>query len=194
MVTNIPEPQESVALQAWRESFETERSPGPEQALFGRVNLRINMAQALKAVYHTTKLYLKAKVALLTGGATPWEFAELAHDAVEVVIATLNAVRETMSDLPYAACVVLSAAEDRGLTPSEFELALNAFVTDLEWEKLPWYMGFSEKNVDNARKALSNPGAFAALLTKLEDDDWLSHQGDKLVFKARHYVWGLKQG
>lgn len=182
---------EDLARQAWRKSFEELDTDPNALALAGRVNLRINALEAFKAVYHTAKVYLKVHT-IAAGAATPWEFVELGKDCVHAVMSALDAFRETMTDLEYAACVVLSAHED-GLPPAEFERALKEFLSGAQWEKLPWYMGFTETYVRGARDALAEDDSFEAVIVSLSKKKWLRKQGDKLSFVERHYTWGLSR-
>lgn len=183
-------PELAAARDAWSAVFERSAPDGNVVALFGGANVRLNAVQALKAVYHSTKLYLKFKAIALTGGAVPLEWLGVAADLRGLATATLDALREKLTDVGYAACVVLSAHPD-GLTEAEFEGALRRFVDELGWAEQPWYMGFNADRIAEARKALAAPDAMHALVSSLYRDDWLVRDGDRLRLRPRHFAWGF---
>lgn len=163
------------------------KDPNTQQLLAG-MNFRVDARMALKAIYLTTKLYLTGKLALVTGDLGPEEMATLGKDLFDVVVTTLNALRERLRRSTYAACVVLAASPD-GMTPAELETGLTSFLEGLAPAKLPFYMGFSENFVTEAHKEINSPRAFDELLTDLRKGKWVTESEGRLFFKARHFVW-----
>lgn len=185
----------SVSLQdlqsAWHESATSESVKDPNtQWLLGGVNLRVNALKALKAVYLSTKLYLEGTLVLATGAIGPVEIASLGKNLFDVVVTTLDALRERLRKSTYVACVVLAGAP-AGLTPAELEHELKAFLVGAEATRLPFYMGFTESFLRDARNEIGAPGAFAVILEDLRQGKWVTVADDgRLSFKERHFVWG----
>jgi hypothetical protein len=115
--------------------------------------------------------------------------ASLAKMLFDLAAATLDALRERLRKSTYAACVVLSGHPD-GLTPSELESELKAFVASADAAKLPFYMGFTENFLSNVRKEIDSPRAFETILEDLHKGKWVTESDDRLFFKERHFVWG----
>lgn len=162
----------------------------PAQQLLGGVNIRVDVAKTLKAVYLSAKLYLQGHAALVTGAITPWEFAKIAKTTWDLTITVLHAVRETMSELNYTACVVLSDAPD-GMTEQRLLEEIADFLNSVRPNELPWYMGFTDGFVEEARKALTVPHAGRDVVAYLEKENWIRREGDTLIFKPRHMTWGF---
>lgn len=187
--------QDDVSLQdlqsAWHEVATSEVVKDPNtQWLLGGVNLRVNALKALKAVYLSTKLYLKGKLALATGDLGPQEIASLGKNLFDLVVMTLDALRERLRKSTYAACVVL-AGNPAGLTPLELEHELKAFVEGADAAKLPFYMGFTESFLRDTHKEIESPHAFEVILDDLRKGKWVTESDDgRLFFKERHFVWG----
>jgi hypothetical protein len=182
----------SLALQsAWHEVAIKEVDKDPNtQALIAGMNLRVDALKALKAVYLTTKLYLKGKLAIATGDLRPQEIASLGKMLFDVVVTTLDALRERLRKSTYVACVVLAANPD-GLTPVELERELKVFIEDADAAKLPFYMGFTEKFLHTARDEIEFPGGFDVVLDDLRKGKWVTESDGRLFFKERHFVWGV---
>ena len=160
------------------------------QALLAGVNFRVDMSKALKAAYLSTKLYLKGKLALATGQVGPLEIGSLGKMLFDVIVMSLDALRETFTyKSTYTACVVL-AGHPAGLTASELERELKAFVEGVDAAKLPFYMGFTEEFLTNLRKDIESPGAFQEILKELRDRKWVTESNGRLFFKERHFTWG----
>lgn len=187
--------QDDVSLKAlqgaWEEVAIKEAVKDPNtQALLGGMNVRVNAFKALRAVYLAAKLYLKGKLALATGSHGPEEVASLGKLLFDLAMTTLDALREQLRKSTYAACVVLSGHPD-GLTPSELESELKAFVALADAAKLPFYMGFTESFLSNARKEIESPRAFDVILEDLRKGKWVTESDGRLFFKERHFVWGV---
>jgi hypothetical protein len=160
------------------------------QALLAGVNFRVDISKAIKAAYLSTKLYLKGKLALASGQVGPLEIGSLGKMLFDVVVASLDAVRESFTyKSTYAACVVL-AGFPAGLTPSELESELKAFVEGADAAKLPFYMGFTEKYLTGVRKEIESPHAFEEIQNELIDRKWVTESNGRLIFKERHFTWG----
>lgn len=186
--------QDDVSLQdlqsAWKEVAIEEVVKDPNtQALLGGVNLRVDARKALKAVYLTTKLYLKGKLALATGDLGPQEIASLEKMLFDLVVTTLDALRERLRRSTYAACVVL-AGNPTGMTPDELERELKVFVEGAAAAKLPFYMGFTEEFLRSVHNEIESPRAFQTILEDLRKGKWVTESDGRLFFKERHFVWG----
>lgn len=187
--------QDDVSLQdlqsAWREVAISDSFKDPNtQWLLGGVNLRVNVLKSLKAVYLTTKLYLKGKLAFATGNLEPQEIASLGKTLFDIVVTTLDALRESLRKSTYAACIVL-AGNPAGLTPVDLERELKVFIEGADAAKLPFYMGFTESFLRDAHKEIESPRAFQVILDDLRNGKWVTESDGLLFFKERHFVWGV---
>jgi hypothetical protein len=161
------------------------------QWLIGGVNVRVNALQALKAVYLSAKLYLQGSLALTTGSVGPIEIAKLGKNLFDLVVTTLNALRERLPKSTYAACVVLAGSQG-GLTTAELERELKAFVESANSSKLPFYMGFTSDFLSDLRKELESPDAIGVIVDDLRRDQWILVEEDgRMTFRERHFVWGV---
>lgn len=187
--------QEDVSQQdlqsVWNEVAVAQAVKDPNtQALAAGVNFRVDISKALKAVYLSTKLYLKGKLALANGQVGPLEIGSLGKMLFDVIVTSLDAVRETFTyKSTYTACVVL-AGHPAGLTPSELERELKAFAEGADAEKLPFYMGFTEEFLSSVRKEIESPRAFEEILKELRDGKWVQESNGRLFFKERHLTLG----
>lgn len=182
------------AQDAWSQALSSQSSDQQVKALFGGGNFRINVAQALKAAYLSAKLYVEGKLALATGSVGPMEIAKLGKGAWNVVVATLDALRESMHPANYALCLVLSGHEPEGLTEAELKAAVLEFVNGKGVEELPWYMGISGSFLAEARKLLQAGGGFEQTLEQAREDKFVSEESGRLRFKERHFEWGFRLG
>jgi len=179
------------AARSWQEAVTRDAKADATQALIGGLNFRIDVMKAFKAVYLSAKIGIEAKLALVTGAISPAEAMNMASDAFDIIVTTLDALREKMSPLTYTACVLLSYF-DTGVDPKIFESALKTFLADSDKVDMPWYLGLTQERLQAAREELAFPNGFAKLLTALDDHDWLEPKDrPKLRFKPRHYSWGV---
>jgi hypothetical protein len=173
----------------WREAATAEVVADPNtQWLLGGVNLRVDLLKALKAAYLTTTLCLKGKLAIATGNLGPTEMLALGKLLFDACVTTLDALRERLRNSTYVACVVLAGNQD-GLTEVELEREIKAFVDGADAAKLPFYMGFTESYLDEARKEIRSPNAFKVVLDDLRKGKWVTESDGRLFFKERHFVW-----
>ena len=103
------------------------------------------------------------------------------------VVATLDALRESMGGTEYVACVVLSRAED-GIPVGEFKEHLQNFLRPGGAQDLPWYIFISKPMIDELGQILETDEGFDDLLDLLRKKDWIDKEGDTLRFKSRHLV------
>lgn len=162
------------------------------KALAFGLNLRINVLEALKAAYYTTKVCVTTAGCVLVGHASPFEVIEIAGDAWHGVIATCCALAEKMGPLEYPACVYLSS-QTEPITDAQFRAGLTEFLTPDSAQELPWYMGMSRRRVAAAFKELSGPDGFRDLMDKLRKREWLIEADGKLTFNPRNFTLGLKE-
>jgi hypothetical protein len=80
----------------------TKSQDAQTQALIGGINFRVNVAKAFLAAWITAKVYFKAKVAL-TGAIHPGDVLEIGLDVYNIIVTTLDALRENMLPLEYSA-------------------------------------------------------------------------------------------
>ncbi len=175
---------------AWGDVVEPRRDPQPK-ALIAGVNFRVNVMKAFKAVYLSVKFYIETKKMLVTGIMNPVEVLKIPWDVYDIIIATLDALREKMAVLDYTACVVLSNSPN-GFEEKDFKEAIEKFVQIENVDDLPLYLGFSSKRILESRKAMTSSTWFDDLLKRLDHDDWLERNGSRIKFEPRHYTWGLK--
>jgi len=168
----------------------TEDTPDQTLALGGGMNFRINVAKALKAAFLSTKTYIKAKVMIVTGTVNPAEALGMAKDVWDIVVTTLDALRERMGELEYVACVVLSGFED-GVSREDFEKELKDVLASELPPETPWYLGLTTTRLETARNSFKAVKNFDEVLQLLRDEDWLDEAGGKYKFKPRHYTWGF---
>lgn len=162
------------------------------KALGLRGNFRVNVLQAFKAAFHTVKVYLEAKAAMVTGSIlTPWELAKLAKGGLDALVATFRAFYESLSEAEYITCIVLSDA-GAGLTEAELQSHVQEFVGSLQHTEMPFYLGLTDKFVANAKHALAVPNPMDAIVAELVKRDFVERKGDKVCFKPKHFEWGLK--
>jgi hypothetical protein len=159
---------------------------------FGR-NFRVNVLEALRAAFHTTKACITTAGCILAGSASPLEILEIAGDGYHAVIATCGALAESMTELVYTACVYLSSLS-APVSEAEFKSGLTEFLDSAKAAELPWYMGMTRSRVQKALAELRTPDGFSDLLKKLQKDNWLIEKGGKLAFKPRHVTLGIKAG
>jgi hypothetical protein len=175
----------------WRGLVDQAPADAATKALFGRGNLRVNVAEALKAAFYTAKVYIEGKVALATGNITPWELAKLVKGGIDAVTATLRAFYETLTEAEYVTALVLSQAED-GLTRANLESEVLDFVRRAEHKEFPLFLGLSSSFVTNAKTVLETPGAFDTVLAGLRKRSLLLEDNALLRFTSKHFEWGLK--
>jgi hypothetical protein len=161
------------------------------KALFGGVNIRINVRAAFKAVYESAILYFELHAAPVAAAADPGFVLKVGKDVYDIVRATLDALVEKMTALEYTACVVLSRYEDgAGVTPEAFEKDLRALLALGTGDEIPWYCGLTRHRLREAKGQL---GDFSQLMDQLRKNDWLTNRSDgTFAFKPRHYVWSAK--
>lgn len=160
------------------------------KALGARGNFRVNVVQALKATYHTVKLYVEGKVAIATADFTPWTLAKLLKGGYDAMSATLRTFYESLSEAEYVTCIVLSQA-DAGLTPEELRDQTLAFARSTQFDNLPFYLGLSNEFVAEARKVLETTNAVDSVVAELEDRNLIDRRDGRIYFKAKHFEWGL---
>jgi hypothetical protein len=192
MSTNDLTSQEKSELSAAWSAAAEKQYDQQTKALFGEVNIRLNVASALKAVWTTAKICFKAKKAALTGMLGPEEIMGIGADVFGVIVSGLNAIRETLLPLEYAASVVLSSFPE-GATSDEFDKRLREFLETGKGVDLPWYLGMSKGNLQSALEDLKQDGRFAELVRDLKEKDLITEEKGQLTFKPRHFTWGFSQ-
>lgn len=161
------------------------------KALFGGVNVRLNVGKTLKAAFYGAKIWFKAHAAPATGGLSLLDGLSLADDALALVKSALDAVRERVPADAYVALIVLGS-EEKGMRKDAFQSALTAFVNDAEKAVAqPWYVGLTAGRIADTKAALSKRDGFADLIAYLQKGKWLDVDGDVIKLKPRHFEWGL---
>jgi hypothetical protein len=133
------------------------------------------------------------KKIVLTGTLHPTEVLGIASDVYNIIVTTLDALREKMHPLEYTACVVLSSSPD-GMTHQEFEKELTNFLVSGKGKDLPWYVGCTSGLLQDALAALQVKDGFTKLMDLLRKNDWLLEQEGKVKFKPRNFTWGVSTG
>jgi hypothetical protein len=175
----------------WNDAVQPLPRDAATQAFIGGANYRISVFGVLKATWQAVKLYVHGKIALATGAVTPVELLELVNGVREVVVSTLDAVRESLNELTYTACLVLAGAGDQGLTEVELKDELIRFLAGADAKSFPWYLGLTESFLTEARNGLAAPTGFGAALEDIRAKRFAIEQGGRLVFKDCHFTWGL---
>jgi hypothetical protein len=161
------------------------------KALFGGVNIRINIRAAFKAVYETAILYFELHAAPAAAATDPGFGLKIGKDVYDIARATLDALVEKMSAIEYTACVVLSRYDEEvGVTEGSFEKDLRALLALGTGEEIPWYFGLTRRRLRDASDQL---GDFSELMAALRKNDWvIDLPNGAFAFKPRHYVWSAK--
>lgn len=184
MTDNSATADEAALRQVWK-SFGFERDEATKALGMG-VNLRLNVAAALKTVYLSAKLYFKAKTF-----AYPADIASLlgvGKDLYDLVTAALDTVRERLQPAVYAVAVVLSTAE-QAVTPDELRQQLQAFLEAARGHEIPWYLGIGSQHIEQAEAYLQDADGLANLLSALEKAGLAERMEGKWRPKPRHFVW-----
>jgi hypothetical protein len=174
---------------AWAESVVQDQD-AEIQALIAGLNFRVDIVKAFKAAWITAKIYFTGQRIMMVGTTNPIEVIGIATDVDNLVVTTLDALRERMLPLEYTACVVLSSSPD-GMTEQEFKQRLTEFLVLDEGAELPWYLGLTRGHLQDSLAALQAKDGFINLMNLLRKNDWLLEESGKVKFKPRHYRWGL---
>jgi len=173
----------------WRASASI-RTDKQTQALIGGVNIRLNLAKALKAALETARACISGSKFVASHGTDVLSGLETIDTAIGAASSVIAAVAEKMSELAYVGCMVLCEHE-KGVTEKEFEVALSAFVSSAKDKAFSWYTGLSKKRIDAAAEQLRDDGV-PALLKQLKKDDFVVEKDEKFHFRPRHFTWGFR--
>lgn len=154
----------------------------------GGIDLRINLTELLKLVWHSAKIFR----AVHGDAATASELIDIGDDGVEAAVTGLQAFRRSVSPAEYYACVMFASGYVLQCTRAEFGTNLSNFIADATGV-LPWYLGLSEKRAEQARKALNESNGAASILRALEKADYAkvtpgAKSADDIVTFNNHYV------
>jgi hypothetical protein len=198
----MPEPKQDIVLSdserarlqaLWAKAAEPinpQPAQSAAQALAFGVNFRINLVEALRAAWETSKVVVKATAAAHVPFVwTAW--LEVAAEAVGAAQAIFSSLVQRMRPIDYITGVILSAHPE-GLTEKALQQAVEGFLNDKNASEFAWHFGMNPARVKRAKEVLAAPDWFADVLKQLRKDEFLEQQGDILKFKSRNYEVGWK--
>ena len=187
--SNTQERQLPEVENIWSAALTSIPSDADAQALGLRGNVRIDVLQAFKAVFYTTKAYINGKIVLTTGSITPYELSKLVTGGVHAVIATIRTFYESLSEAEYVTCVVVSYADATGVRESNLQKQVLSFVDSVDHKKLPFYLCLGDSVVANAKRVFEDSDAMMRVVNGLVDRNLLERNGDTLHFTSKHFEW-----
>jgi hypothetical protein len=128
------------------------------QAFAAGVNLRFHLGHALKAAWETSKAVVSAAKAMHAPFEV-WSWLEFGAEATAAVQSLFESLVQRIHPIDYVTAVILSdhfASE--GVPPAQLKKEVENFLADPKAKEFAWYLGMSDKKIDEARDAL--------------DDDW----------------------
>lgn len=169
----------------WSASVQSDTASTQAQVL--GFNLRLNLGKAFAAIGATATACVAAAGAAVLN---PVALVGLPASIVTAVVAGVAAVAEKMHPLHYVACIVL-AEHSEGLTKTEFEEKLRAFLHSAKNAEFPWYLGLTEDRIAKAQQALDEAEGFNDLIKGLRKEKFVSEKDQRLFYAVRNFKLGL---
>jgi hypothetical protein len=172
---------------AWGNVVEARAVDPNPQVLIGGINLRLNVAAALKTVYVTAKICFKTKKATFT--LDPWTVLEIGRDTYELVNAALNALIQRLNPSVYTLAIVL-AGHDKPVSSAELRMSLGDFLNGDVDTVAPWHLHITRRHLEETRRSLQEPQGFDKLLAALKKQGLAEQQDNRAwAFTPRHWTW-----
>jgi hypothetical protein len=165
-----------------------------ELALVGGVNLRLDVAAALKATFITVKLIAQGHALAATSGVGDW--FGFGKDVFDLIVAALDATRQRLTRPEYTLCVLM-AYQESPASAATLQQALELFLRGAEGHEFPFYVALDSRDIEDTLLYLKDtPNAIDTLLQMLKAGKLAEQRADGFWrYRPHHFTWtGISEG